>query len=121
MSELNIEIKKTGENNEICVAVPKGSIDTYTLPIFQNAIEGLIKEECQKLIVDFGSADFISSAGMGFLITTLGELQSHGGDIKLSGMSSDVYEMFELLGLDNVFRILTNQQEAVEDFQKGVN
>ncbi len=119
MEGIDISVKKKGLNNEVSVVIPKGSIDSNTLSVFQEAINALIESGCHKLVVNFESTDFISSAGMGVLITALGELQARGGDVKLMGMSPEIYDMFELLGLHYIFRILANEGEALEEFKGG--
>lgn len=119
MEGIDISVKKTGLNNEISVVIPKGFIDSQTLPVFQEALSGVINSGCHKLVVNFESLDFISSAGMGVLISALGELKARGGDVKLVGMGPEIYNMFELLGLHYVFHILPNEDQALKELKGG--
>ena len=119
MSELEISVRKAKEDNDISVVTLNGSVDGYTLVKFDEAVYELLNANQTKIIIDCKGLNFISSAGMGILIVAHSKLLLQNGDIKLINMDSEVYHTFELLGFSNVFRILNNEREALEEFKGG--
>lgn len=55
--------------------------------------------------VDFGELEWITSAGIGFLLAAQQRLQKLGGGLKIVNVSPPIREMFELAGFDAVFEI----------------
>ena len=59
---------------------------------------------------------YISSAGAGVFIGALSEAQENGGDIVLLKPAPSVLEVFELLGLTQIFTIEEDEEEAKDAF-----
>ena len=119
MGELEISAREAKENKSVSIIALKGAVDGYTLPKFEEETNNLLNAKRYKLIIDCKDLNFISSAGVGVLIVLHSKLVSQNGDIKLVNMSPEVYEIFRLLGFSNVFRILNNEREALEEFERG--
>ena len=61
-----------------------GRLDTKTSPDAQTALDGLIGEGVQKILVDFEELDYVSSAGLRVLLSTAKQLSRSGGELRLS-------------------------------------
>lgn len=55
--------------------------------------------------VDFASLDYISSAGLGILLSTQKRLAASGHELLLNNMNGHIREIFDLCGFDQLFRI----------------
>ena len=65
------------------------------------------------VIIDMAQLEFISSAGVGSLLGTVGESRSAGGDIILCNVSENIMDIFNVLDLADFFTIRPDKVEAV--------
>jgi len=80
-------------------------------------IKGLLDEQVINAIIDLSSINFVDSTGFGALISVLKTVKSRGGKLILSGVSSDVRELMDLMQLLNVFEL----SDSVELAQSQLN
>ncbi|MBN2226225.1 MAG: STAS domain-containing protein [candidate division Zixibacteria bacterium] len=65
------------------------------------------------IIVDMAQLEFISSAGVGSLLGTVGESRANGGDIVLCNVSENIMNILNVLDLADFFTIRSDKDEAV--------
>ena len=73
-------------------------------------------ENCQKLLLNFSSVDFLSSAALGKLITLDKKVKSHEGQLKLSNIRPEIYEVFAITKLNRLFDIKDDEADALAAF-----
>ncbi len=81
-------------------------------------------DECRlagdiRIIVDLSQPTFIDSSGIGVLIGQLNTMRTLGGDVRLSGMSRrirDIFMLSRLLG--SVFEQFENAEHAALSYDK---
>ena len=83
-----------------------GEIDMATGPQLRQEIIHQIDRGFCNLVVDLDAVDFIDSTGLGVLIGGLKRTRSHGGDLRVSGLSGHVAEVFRLTGLVDVLALI---------------
>ncbi len=71
---------------------------------------------CERLLLDFSSVDFLSSAALGKLITLDKKMKAHGGTLKLSNIRPEIYEVFAITKLNRLFDIRKDEAEALAAF-----
>ena len=69
-----------------------------------------------KLLLNFSSVDFLSSAALGKLITLDKKMKAHGGVLKLSNIRPEIYEVFAITKLNRLFDIRDDEAEALAAF-----
>ena len=67
-------------------------------------------------MVNCSELSYISSAGLGVLMQFIEDVRRNEGDIKLSNMSTRVYNVFDLLGFPMLYEIFPEEEEAVKKF-----
>ena len=105
-----MEIKTIGD---IVVAVMIPRFDAYTANDVETVFRDQISKGTKKLIVDFSQTEYIASAGLRVLLSAAKSLQKSGGQIVLFSMKPYVYEVFEISGFTQIFKIYASQQEAL--------
>lgn len=80
-----------------------GKLDTSTVPELESELKGKL-EGIKKLIFDFSDLDYISSAGLRVVLSSMKSVDSDGETI-LRGAKSNIIEVFELTGLINYLKI----------------
>jgi anti-sigma B factor antagonist len=93
-----------------------GYLDAHTFEDLEEAIGGLFTNRHYRVVVDLSEVAYISSAGAGVFIGALSEAQENDGDIVLLNPTNNVREVFDLLGLSQVFEIVDTLAQAVAAF-----
>jgi anti-anti-sigma factor len=113
MSDFKIRSEKA---DGVAMLGVEGFLDAHTFEQLEEAIRGVFNEGCYKLVVDLGRVDYISSAGAGVLIGARSESQENGGDIVLLNPTENVKEVFDLLGLTQIFKVVADKATALSAF-----
>ena len=69
-----------------------------------------------RLLLDFASVEFLSSAALGKLITLDKKMKAHGGTLKLSNIRPEIYEVFAITKLNRLFDIRKDEADALGAF-----
>lgn len=83
------------------VVVIEGRLDAAqaaTAQGFLDAVNGSTTLECSAL-------EYISSAGLGVLLKTQKRLRANAGELRLTGVSRQVHDIFRYAGFDQIFEI----------------
>ena len=70
----------------------------------------------RKLLLNFSSVDFLSSAALGKLITLDKKVKAHSGVTKLSNIRPEIYEVFAITKLNRLFDIQDDEADALAAF-----
>ncbi|MBX7168355.1 MAG: STAS domain-containing protein [Pirellulales bacterium] len=73
-------------------------------------------ENRKKILLNFNTVDFLSSAALGKLITLDKKVKAHGGTLKLCNIRPEIYEVFAITKLNKMFDIREDEAEALEAF-----
>ncbi|HYC02378.1 MAG TPA: STAS domain-containing protein [Azospirillaceae bacterium] len=97
----------------VLVLTPKGRVDSATSKSFEEKVMGLINGGTSTLLVDFGSLDYISSAGLRVLLMAAKKLKSSQGKFAISTMPDHIREVFEISGFATVLAIHPDRQTGL--------
>ena len=97
---MTIEIKRNAEETIIELV---GRLDTITAPALDKTISSDIKGT-KKLVIDFKSLEYISSAGLRVLLGAQKKMQKVG-TMKLINVCEEVMEVFEMTGFSDILTI----------------
>lgn len=111
-----VSVSAGSREHGVSVLKVRGYLDTTTASELETALYGLLGKQEFKIVVDLSDVDYISSAGWGIFIGEIKEIRHKGGDIRLSGMSGDVYEVFQLLEFNSILDAYDEADEAIASF-----
>ncbi len=95
-------------------------LDDADIQILSESMFGLLKDiQKVNLILDFHHVGFMSSVVLGLLIRLSKKVAEQGGQIKLCGINKRIYQAFVITGLDKVFDIYQNVDDALSDALAG--
>ena len=97
---MTIEIKRNAEETVIELV---GRLDTTTAPALGRTINGEIGDT-KKLVFNFKSLEYISSAGLRVLLSAQKKMQK-SGSMKLTNVCEEVMEVFEMTGFADILTI----------------
>lgn len=99
-SHLKISVSNDGAEYTFTL---EGRLDTITSPDLEAKINEVVGD-ATKLILDLGSLEYISSAGLRVLLGAAQAMEDKG-DMVVRNLTQSVREVFELTGFSNLFNI----------------
>ena len=67
----------------------------------------------KKVLLDFSSLDYISSAGLRVLLGAAKQLRAKGGTLGMFGLNQSVQEVFEISGFSSILSVYPTEDAAV--------
>lgn len=94
-----------------------GRVDSATSPKLAEELFHINDRGRFKIVMDFTELEFISSAGLRVLISTLKNCKRYNrGDLVLAGLPSHILSVFDLAGFTSIFKIYNDVVTAVGSF-----
>ena len=92
-------------------------LDEANIAEIERALGGLIAEQANpKLLLDFATVDYLSSAALGKLITANNLIRQKNGQLRLANIKPQIYEVFVITKLNKLFKIFPTREEALASF-----
>ncbi len=88
---------------------------------FNQTLHSLMDQGKKNIIVDMSRVGFISSSGLGILISGLASLRKEGGDLKLAAISNKMEGLLSITKLDQIFDHYDSVEQAEASFNKSVS
>lgn len=98
----NMTINKKSEGEKLTLTL-SGRLDTNTSPALEAELKHSV-DGVKELIFDFSDVKYISSAGLRILLAAQ-KVMNRQGSMKLTGVSADVMEVFEITGFSDIVTI----------------
>jgi anti-anti-sigma factor len=95
-----------------------GKLDQETAPEFNAEVEKHFAEGKRKMIIDCAHLGYVSSFGIGALVSVQAKLRKQGGEVKLTAIQSLVADVFKIVRLDKLLDIHGDIEFARESFYK---
>jgi anti-anti-sigma factor len=105
------------EENEVTVVSIAGSVDGMTADAFLNTVSERVRAGNTRLVADFSSVSYTSSAGLRALLATTKEARSRGGDFRIAAVHPDVLRVLELSGFTTILKLFDDVAAAVASYR----
>lgn len=93
-----------------------GRLDALSTPDAEKKVFQLIDQGNAKILMDFTSVDYISSAGMRMLLAVTKKLKALSGRLVLCSITTNVMDVFKMSGFDHVLDLTASETEALKKF-----
>lgn len=110
--ELRIETLPLNSRGATLVKL-QGNLDAHTYDSLEAALSALYSKGSYAIVVDMSNLEYMASAGVGVLIGALSRTRENRGDILLMSPKPAVEGVLELLGLRELFNIVTDRTAAM--------
>lgn len=107
----------TTEDGTIIISIPK-RFDIDAVPLVENELRPIIGKKPERVLFDFSGTDYISSAGMRVLLSSLRAITEIGGIVGLSSLCRQVMYIFEISGFNKIFTIYETREKALKKMKK---
>jgi anti-sigma B factor antagonist len=116
---MNFDIKTEQLGDGTSLISLAGEVDLYTAPEFKQQLLEVIAQGAKTVLVDLTDTTFIDSTTLGVLVGGVKRLRPNGGQLVLVCDDRNITKIFEITGLDRVFTIYPNREDAVAALGDG--
>ena len=106
-----VEINTKEEADYFLVEVA-GEVDASSSIDLDNAIKTALENK-SNVLIDLEELEYISSAGLGVFISYLEEFKEKEKKMVLFGLKPKVKEVFEILGLQHIIKMVETKSEGI--------
>jgi anti-sigma B factor antagonist len=116
-SESRLKVKREGSVIEVQFR-DRNILDEANIQQIGEEIRQIIQAEpTPKLLINFQDVDHLSSAALGQLITINNSIGKLKGQLRLSNIDPQIYQVFKITKLDKLFTILDTAERARASFK----
>jgi anti-sigma B factor antagonist len=115
--EMDLQIKVRGKST-IPIIDLTGEVDAYTSARFRDTMLELVEKGAAHLVINMESVEYIDSSGLGALVGGLKRVSEREGKIVIVCSNPQIKKVFEITGLEKVFSVFTEEEEALLDVSK---
>ena len=87
-------------------------LDSYIATEFRDEMDRYAKQASTQIVLDLTDVEFVDSSGLGAIVTTQKRL-GRERDLVICGANESVTRLFKLARLDKIFRIVSDESEAL--------
>lgn len=106
-----MEVYQSKEEGFITLTID-GELDASSCEVLDESIQQVVSNKETKILVDCKQLSYISSAGLGVFMSYLQDFNKDNIRMVLFNLNPEVREVFRILGLDNLIKIVTNKEDA---------
>ncbi len=111
-----LEVSEVGDVTVVRF-VDRKILDEASIQELGQELFRLVEQDARKrLLLNFSSVEFLSSAALGKLITLDKKVKANAGKLKLSNIRPEFYEVFAITKLNKLFDIKDDEADALASF-----
>jgi anti-sigma B factor antagonist len=108
-----MDITSATHERAVVVAL-SGRMDAVSAPQFEKTCDSFIAAGAKNIIADISALTYISSMGLGCLLSVAKKVQPDGGKLYVGGAAGMVKEVFRMAGFETIFPMLGSSAAALE-------
>jgi anti-sigma B factor antagonist len=111
-----LDVEKVGDVT-IARFVDRKILDENNIQLIGAELFALVEEDgAKRIILDFSTVDYLSSAALGKLITMDKKVKAANGKLRLCSIKPDIYEVFTITRLNKIFDIRESEEASLQGF-----
>ncbi|MFN7376096.1 MAG: STAS domain-containing protein [bacterium] len=116
-SDSRLKVKRDGAIVEVQFR-DRNILDEANIQQIGEEIRAIIDAEpAPRLLINFTDVDHLSSAALGTLITINNRVRTLKGQLRLSNIDPNIYQVFQITKLNKLFEIHDNADKARQSFK----
>ncbi|WP_035804318.1 STAS domain-containing protein [Lunatimonas lonarensis] len=110
---MNVNVESRLENNNFILQLAGDLIGDDSGLKLMGLVSDAVEEGAKNCVIDLSKVRYISSSGIGVLITILTKMRNVGGEVFLSAPSEHVKKLLIITKLNNIFTVYDSLEEAL--------
>ena len=115
-----VETQPPAEGRYVALAV-RGYLDAHTVNEFEAHMDRAIEGGALHYLIDISDLNYISSAGIGAIMSLTQRLRQAEGELVLVRPTEKVFKILDKLGFTKIFRLAYSREEAEKLLGKTQN
>ncbi len=111
-----IELKSKQMEAGVTEVILQGDLNARGADQLLKFVDGMLAQDRHRMILDCGGLGYVSSAGMGTLISLHRELQELGGRLLIAGATGSVFELLDMMNLGSILELHPDMDGARQAF-----
>jgi anti-sigma B factor antagonist len=111
-----VEVTLTDRDNATIVKIT-GSVDSLNAEQLSATLAPPIAEGRVRLVADFSSVNYTSSAGLRSLLGAVNATRRAGGDLRIAALQPQVERVLSLAGFTGIIKIFADVESAVASYR----
>ncbi|MCX7014876.1 MAG: STAS domain-containing protein [Candidatus Sumerlaeota bacterium] len=107
-------VRRTLDNGRAAIVELIGFLDAHTVGDFESQMKTCLEGGASRIVLDLEKLTYVSSAGIGAMMSLTQRLRREAGDVALLRPSPKVFKILELLGFTEIFKIAAGEDEALK-------
>jgi anti-anti-sigma factor len=112
-----MELRIQETEDDITLIGLDGGLDSASIRDLNKGIDSLLDTGRCRIIVDCTNLNFVSSAGIGALVTLHRRITAADGQVKIAGATGSVFEVLELMNLGSILDLCPDVEHARQALQ----
>jgi anti-sigma B factor antagonist len=112
IAELKVATAQIGA--DAYVVSVTGELDLHSAGQLERELDAVLGRGARRVVVDLVGLTFIDSVALGLLTRAAKQLRTNGGECVVVSDDPRIVRVFEITGLDRIFRLERTLAEAVE-------
>ncbi len=80
-------------------------------------VKSLLNDKIKKIVIDLSKVKWMNSSGLGILMACMTSVQNAGGQLKISGATEKIKNLFMITKLITIFETYETADRAIASFQ----
>jgi anti-sigma B factor antagonist len=110
-----VEVTLTESGNATIVKIT-GSVDSLNAEQLSATLAPPISDGRVRLVADFSSVNYTSSAGLRSLLGAVNDSRRKGGDLRIAALQPQVERVLSLAGFTGIIKIFADVESAVASY-----
>ena len=103
--------------HDVVIVKINGRIDAHSSKTLTENLEIVYEEyKSHHVIIDMKEVEYISSSGLGIIVSLKRSLELRNKEMKLCGITPAVKKVFKVLGMEKSFDIYASVNKALDSF-----
>lgn len=117
MQDLILSIEKHAELENVYIAHFEGAFDGHNKEPLAELEKMILEGKGLAFIFDFEKMNFLNSYAIGQLVAWHNHMMNAQGQIIISGPAKNVEDIFNIVGISNMFKIFPDLESAVNSLR----
>lgn len=117
---MSVTEEKLKSNDKIIIVNIEGPVTSESSSHFEDLINTILAKGNKYIAVNFLKVDYITSSGIGALISCSKIAKNRSGNLVIYKVSSEIISLFSILGLTKVITIVPDKNEAISFLSKEI-
>ena len=120
MEDIKIKIEFSPVYQDLVIIHVGGYVDQTNCFKLEEVIAEILGIGKKKIIINLHDVIYMSSAGWGLFVGNIQTVRKQGGDLKLAGMKSEIYEVFQMLEFYHILEDFATVEEAMGSYYESL-